>query len=62
MNNNKKDTAMKRKYITPAIGNMCMDISSLLMASVNSISDTEAQESVSGNTSDADNQPQEGGN
>ena len=50
MNYNKNDTAMKRKYITPAIGNMCMDISSLLMASVNSISDTEAQESVSGNT------------
>ena len=35
-------TAMKKEYITPAIGNMCMDISSLLMASVNSLKNAQA--------------------
>ena len=34
---------MKKEYITPAIGNMCMDISSLLMASVNSLKDAQAE-------------------
>lgn len=33
---------MKKKYFTPVIGDTCMDISSLLMASVNSLKDAQA--------------------
>ena len=36
-------TTMKKKYFTPVIGDTCMDISSLLMASVNSLKGAQAE-------------------
>ena len=40
---------MKKNYITPAIGNMCMDTAALLQGSLNHADTQEAAEGTSDN-------------